>query len=89
MEPEVYCYDNTKNSCCCRGNRRSNCLLVVIGIFLVAFAVSLGILIGSLAATAITAARAALIVFIVVAALLLLVSIILYLCQRRKNCRDR
>lgn len=89
MEPEnkVYCYDNREeNKCSCT---KKTCLLVIIGIFLTAFALSLGILIGALASTAIMGAMAALIVFIVVAALLLIVSIILYLCQKKKSKKNK
>ena len=89
MEPEnqVYCYDNT--GCSRRSCTKRSCLLSIIGIFLTAVATSLGILIGALASTAVMEAMAALIVFIVVSALLLIVSIILYLCQKKKSCKNK
>lgn len=85
MEPEkVYCYDNKPKKECCK---KHTCLLWIIEIFLVAFTVSLGILIGAIASEAIMAAMAAIIVFIVISALLLISAVILYLCKKAKSCK--
>ena len=89
METEgkiYYCYDNQGCKSC---GKKKTCLLIIIEIFLIAFTVSLGILIGSLAASAIMAAMAAIIIFIVISALLLISAIILYFCEKKKSCKNK
>lgn len=82
-EGKVYCYDNREKGC----GKKKSCLVAVIEIFLIAFTLSLGILIGALASAAILASLAAIIVFIVIMGILLVASIILYICYKKKNCK--
>ena len=67
---------------------KTKCYLPVIGIFLVAFFTTIGIIIGASVAETILGAMAALIVLAITFGILLIVPIILIYCNRRKKDKD-
>lgn len=79
MEPQEYFLSK---SCF-----KSKCYIPIIGIFLVAFFTTIGIIIGAAVAETILEAIAALIVLAITFGILLIIPIILLYCNRRKKDR--
>lgn len=87
MEPQetFCCYDNTKRKC----DKKRNCLGIVAVILLTAFALVIGLIVGALIAAIIIGALSAVIVLAVILGLLLILTLILILCNRKKDDRER
>ena len=82
MEPQeqrIYCYCNKDKDC-----KKKNCLGTAIIIFLVAFAATLGLIIGAAVSEAILGSLAALIVLAVVLFILFIVTLIIKYCNKRR-----
>ena len=86
MEPQekIYCYDNHEKEEKC--TKKRNCLGIVAIILLTAFIFVIGLIIGAALALIIFLALPAVIVLAIVLGLLLLITIILMICN---NKRDR
>lgn len=67
---------------------KTKCYIPIIGIFLVAFFTTIGIIIGASVAETILTAMAALIVLAITFGILLIIPIILLLCNKRKKNKD-
>lgn len=81
MEPQeqrIYCYCNKDKDC-----KKKNCLGIAIIIFLVAFVVTISLIIGAALSTVILGALAALIVLAVVLLILFIVTLIIKHCNKR------
>lgn len=83
MEPQetIYCYDNREERCA----KRKNCLGIVAIILLTAFVFVIGLLIGAALALVILLSLPAVIVLAVILGLLLILTVILMLCNRKKE----
>ena len=84
-QSENYQSDNGCSACACARNRRSACGLCsykVIGFFVVALAVALGLIFGAVYAEQIFAALAAVIVFAAVMAVAIIALLIYRICDR-------
>lgn len=80
MEPQEY-YLN-------KGCFKNKCIAVVIDILLVAFFTVIGLIIGASVATALLEAMAALITLAVTFGVLLIISIVFFLCNRKKKDKN-
>lgn len=81
MEPQEYFLSK---GCC-----KLKCFCPILGIVLIAFATVIGMIIGASVAETITAAMAALITLAITFGILAVITIIFWLCNRRKkenNC---
>ena len=87
MEPQemVYCYNNEKQKC----GKTKNCLGIVGIILLAVFTLVIGLLIGAALAAVILAALPAIIVLAIILGILLALTIILILCNRKKDKKDK
>ena len=83
MEPQetIYCYDNREKKC----DKRKNCLGIVAIILLASFTFVIGLLIGAAIAGVIFLSLPAVIVLAVILGLLLILTIILMLCNTKKE----
>jgi Mn2+/Fe2+ NRAMP family transporter len=79
MEPQeqkIYCY-------CNKDCKKKSCIGIAVAIFFVAFAFTIGTIIGASLSTAVLDALAAVIVLAVVLFILFVVALILQYCKRR------
>ena len=83
MEPQetIYCYDNREKKC----DKRKNCLGIVAIILLASFTFVICLLIGAAIAGVIFLSLPAVIVLAVILGLLLILTIILMLCNTKKE----
>ncbi len=86
MEPQddIFCYEKREEKC-----NNIKCLGVITIILLVSFAIVLGLIIGTTMSEAIFAALSAVIVLDVVLGLLTILSIILLICNRKKEKKHK
>ena len=86
MEPQetIYCFDNKERKC----QEKKNCLGIVAVILLVAFAFTIGLLIGAALALVILLSLPAIIVLAIILGLLLLLTVILMICNRKKEKKE-
>lgn len=86
MEPQndIVCYENKQNKC-----NNIKCLGLVAIILLVSFAVVIGLIIGAAISAAVLAALPAVIILAVILGLLFILSIILLICNRKKDKKHR
>ena len=86
MEPQndIVCYENKQNKC-----NNIKCLGLVSIILLVTFAVVIGLIIGAAISAAVLAALPAVIILAVILGLLFILSIILLICNRKKDKKHR
>ena len=80
MEPQEY---YLSKGCC-----KLKCFCPILGIILIAFATVIGMIIGASVAEAITTAMAALITLAITFGLLAVITIIYWLCNRRKKDKE-
>ena len=79
----ICCYNNTEDKC----PKKKNCLGIVATILLVSFAVVIGLIIGAAISAAVLVALPAVIVLAVVLGLLFILTLILILCNKKKDKR--
>lgn len=88
MEPQekVYCCYEKEEA---KYGKKKNCLDIITVILLAAFTTVIGLLVGAALSTTILGALASIIVLAIVLGILLILSIILLLCNRKKDKKDK
>ena len=79
MEPQeqkIYCY-------CNKDCKKKSCIGIVVSIFFVAFAFTIGLIIGAALSTAVLDSLAAVIILAVVLFILFVAALIIQFCRRR------